>query len=98
MFKHRIEIVHKHSDGCRDWLFTRTFFLKVGSHDPVLVQLSFQIFLCMMKNVGVCTIQFSDPITPITCSISIQYIKNVGNLSKIGIHTSNCCLEKWAEE
>ena len=24
-------------------------FLKDGSHDPILVQLSFQIFLCMMK-------------------------------------------------
>ena len=24
--------------------------------------------------------------------------KNVGNLSKIGVHTSNCCLKKWAEE
>ena len=35
---------------------------KVGSHDPILVQLSFQIFLCMMKNVGVHTIQFSHPI------------------------------------
>ena len=33
--------------------------LKVGSHNPILVQLSFQIFLCMMKNVGVHTIQFS---------------------------------------
>ena len=36
--------------------------LKVGSHDPILVQLSFQFFLCMMKNVGVHTIQFSRPI------------------------------------
>ena len=36
--------------------------IKVGSHDPVLVQLSFQIFLCMMKNVGIHTIQFSHPI------------------------------------
>ena len=35
---------------------------KVGSHDPIFVQLSFQIFLCMMKNVGVHTIQFSHPI------------------------------------
>ena len=35
------------------------FVVKVGSHDPILVQLSFQIFLCMMKNVGVHTIQFS---------------------------------------
>ena len=32
------------------------------------------------------------------CSIFIQYIKNVGNGSKIGVHTSNCCLKKWAEE
>ena len=36
--------------------------LKVGSHHPILVQLSFQIFLCMMRNVGVHTIQFSHPI------------------------------------
>ena len=36
--------------------------VKVGSHDPILVQLSFQIFLCMMKNVGDHTIQFSHPI------------------------------------
>ena len=36
--------------------------LKLGSHDPILVQLSFQIFLCMMKNVGVHTIQISQPI------------------------------------
>ena len=27
-----------------------------------------------------------------------QYLKNVGNLSKIGVHTSNCCLKKWAKE
>ena len=39
-----------------------TFCFKVGSHDPVLVQLSFQIFFCMKKNVGVHTIQFSRPI------------------------------------
>ena len=37
-------------------------YIKVGSHDPILFQLSFQIFLCMMKNVGVHTIQFSHPI------------------------------------
>ena len=36
--------------------------LKVGSYDPILVQLSFQIFLCMMKNVGVHTIKFFHPI------------------------------------
>ena len=36
--------------------------LKVGPHDPISVQSSFQIFLCMMKNVGVHRIQFSDPI------------------------------------
>ena len=33
-----------------------------------------------------------------TCSVFIQYIENVGNLSKIGVHKSNCCLKKWAEE
>ena len=38
------------------------FKIKVGSHDPILVQLSFQIFLCMMKNVGIHTIQFFRPI------------------------------------
>ena len=35
---------------------------KVGSHNPIFVQLSFQIFLCMMKNVGVHTIQYFHPI------------------------------------
>ena len=38
------------------FFWDRLFYLntiKVGSHDPILVQLSFQIFLCMMKNVGV---------------------------------------------
>ena len=24
--------------------------------------------------------------------------KNVGNLSKIGVHTSNCCIKKWTKE
>ena len=36
--------------------------LKVGSHDPIFVQLSFRIFLCVTRNVGVHTIQFSHPI------------------------------------
>ena len=36
--------------------------LKVGSHDPVLVQLSLKSFLCMMENVGIHKIQFSHPI------------------------------------
>ena len=48
------------------FIFAMTYwldiYLKVGSHDPILVQLLFQIFLCMMKNVGVHTIQFSHPI------------------------------------
>ena len=37
-------------------------YLKVGSHDPILVQLSFKSFLCMMENAGVYTVQFSHPI------------------------------------
>ena len=39
-----------------DFLLSFGYPLKVGSHDPVLVQLSFQIILCMMKNVDVHTI------------------------------------------
>ena len=130
--------------------------IKVGSHDPILVQLSFKSFFCMIENSGVHTIQFSHPIisylTPkkhnnscfknlglfhryftsarsssgghfvkIFCRIergkiknwrlfrsnrmkiehvlfSSNTIKNVGNLSKIGVHTSNCFLKKWVEE
>ena len=33
-----------------------------------------------------------------TCSIFIQYTRTAGNLSKFGVHTSNCCLKKWAKE
>ena len=36
--------------------------VKVSSHDPILVQLSFQIFLCMIENVVVHTIRLSHPI------------------------------------
>ena len=36
--------------------------VKVSSHDPILVQLSFKSLLCMMENVGVHTIQFSHQI------------------------------------
>ena len=49
-----------HNSG--SWLWRVILFRKVGSHDPILVQLSFQIFLRMMENVGVHTIQFSHPI------------------------------------
>ena len=40
-------------------LFSSVIRFKVGSYDPVLVQLSFQIFSCLMKNADVHTIQFS---------------------------------------
>ena len=36
--------------------------VKVGSHDPTSVQLSLKSLLCMIENVGVHTIQFSQPI------------------------------------
>ena len=36
--------------------------VKVGSHDPISVQLSLKSLLCMIENVGVHTIQFSQPI------------------------------------
>ena len=39
----------------------RLIILKVGSHDPILVQLSFKSFLCIIENSGVHTIQFSHP-------------------------------------
>ena len=28
----------------------------------------------------------------------VLFSKTAGNLSKIGVHTSNCCLKKWAKE
>ena len=36
--------------------------LKVDSHDPISVELSLKSLLCMIENVGVHTIQFSQPI------------------------------------
>ena len=39
-----------------------TVSVKVNSHDPILVQLSFKSFLCMMENFGVHTVQFSHPV------------------------------------
>ena len=32
--------------------------LKVGSHDPISIQLTLKIFVCVMEFVGVHTIQF----------------------------------------
>ena len=51
-----------HKKTMASFLVVYVIYVKVGSHDPILVQLSFQIFLFMMKNVGVHTIQFSHPI------------------------------------
>ena len=52
---------------------------KVGSHDPILVQLSFKSVLCMMENVGVHTIQFSHPVisgcTPIQINATILVLR-----------------------
>ena len=31
MFKHRMEIVHNHGNGCRDWLFYQNVFPWRGS-------------------------------------------------------------------
>ena len=36
--------------------------LKVGSHDPISIQLTLKIFVCMMELAGVHTIQFLHPI------------------------------------
>ena len=36
--------------------------LKVGSHDPISIQLVLKIFVCVMELVGVHTIEFFDPI------------------------------------
>ena len=36
--------------------------LKVGSHDPISIQLTLEIFVCVMEFVGVHTIQFLRPI------------------------------------
>ena len=38
------------------------FGVKVGSHDPISVQLSLKSLLCMKENVGVHTIQLSQPV------------------------------------
>ena len=38
------------------------FRVKVASHDPILVQLSFKVSFRMMEKVGVHTIQLSHPI------------------------------------
>ena len=38
-------------------LLTRILFGKVASQGSILVQLSFKIFVCMMENLGVRTIQ-----------------------------------------
>ena len=35
---------------------------KVGSHDPISVQLSLESLLCMIENVGFHTVQFSQPV------------------------------------
>ena len=36
--------------------------VKVGSHDPISIQLALKIFVCMMEFVGVHTTQFLHPI------------------------------------
>ena len=36
--------------------------VKVGSHDPTTIQLTLKFFVCVMKFVGVHTIQFLHPI------------------------------------
>ena len=48
---------------------------KVSSHDPILVHLSFSVFVCMIENIGVHMIQFWCPI------ISLQTLKR---------HDSSC--------
>ena len=43
-------------------LSSNILLIKVGSHDPISIQLTLKIFECVMGFVGVHTIQFLHPI------------------------------------
>ena len=43
-------------------------YFKVGSHDPISIQLTLKIFVCVMEFVGIYTIQFLHPIIVLTSS------------------------------